>query len=111
MVAETTEDFLHDFAVFFHRLCEDEDVVHVDDKNVATDEVTEDVVHHVLECRRRVRETEEHDRGFEEAAIGNESRLPLVAFLDADVVEAPTHVHLGEDLGVFDLVNDVRDEG
>ena len=88
-MAEATKDFLRDFAMFFHCLCEDEDVVHVDDENVATNEVAEDVVHHVLERCRGVRETEEHDRRFEEAAVGDERRFPLVAFLDADVVEAP----------------------
>ena len=42
--------------------------------------------------------------------MGNESGLPLVAFLDADVVVSPSYVKLGKDLGVFEFVDEVRDQ-
>ena len=42
-------------------LCEDEDVFHVDHHNAAPNEIREQVVHHSLEGRRRICESEEHD--------------------------------------------------
>jgi hypothetical protein len=56
----------------------------------------EDVVHHRLEGGRAVRQTKEHDKGFEKTSIGAESGLPLVAFVNPNVVETPTYVQLGE---------------
>ena len=41
--------------------------------------------------------------------MGDESGLPLVAFLDADVVVSPSYVKLSKDLGVFEFVDEVRD--
>ena len=41
--------------------------------------------------------------------MGNEGCLPLVPISDADVVVSPSDVELGEDLGVFYLVNEILD--
>ena len=49
----------------------------------------------------------EHDSGFVESSVDNEGSLSLVAFLDLDVVISPSYVKLGEDLGVFEFVNEV----
>ena len=43
--------------------------------------------------------------------MGNEGGLPLVAIFDSDIVISPLHVKLGEDLGIFEFVNEVRDQG
>ena len=39
--------------------------------------------------------------------VGNESSFPLVSVLDSDVVIPPSYVKLGEDLGVFEFVDEV----
>ena len=42
--------------------------------------------------------------------MGDESGLPLVAFLDTDVVVSPSYIELGKDLGVLEFVDEVRDQ-
>ena len=50
-----------------------------------------------MEGGRRVGESEEHDRGFEEAPVGVEGCLPFVPFLDPNIIIPPTNIQLGED--------------
>ena len=42
--------------------------------------------------------------------MSDESCFPLIAIFDANVIVSPPNVELGEDSGVFDLVDKVRDE-
>ena len=42
--------------------------------------------------------------------MGDEGGLPLVTFLDVDIVVPPSDIKLGEDLGIFEFVNEVRDK-
>ena len=42
--------------------------------------------------------------------MGNESSFPLVTVFDLDVVISPSYIKLGEDLRVFEFVNEVRDQ-
>ena len=42
--------------------------------------------------------------------MGNEGCLPLISILDANVVVSPLDVKLGEDLGIFYLVDEVLDQ-
>jgi hypothetical protein len=72
----------------------DQDVVHVDCEPVFPEFFNEDCVHHCLEGGWGVGEAEEHHPWFEEAFVGDECRLPLVLFLDADVVVSPLYVEL-----------------
>ena len=37
--------------------------------------------------------------------------LSLMAVFDADIVVAPMDIEFGEKLGVFELIDEVRDEG
>ena len=43
--------------------------------------------------------------------MGDEGGFPLVAFLDSDIVISPSHIKLGEDLGVFEFVDKIGDQG
>ena len=90
---------------------EDEEVIHVDDKPSLGDHISEGVVHESLECSRGVVKTEEHDCGFKELLVGDESHLPLVSIFDANIVVSPSNVKLGKVPGIFEFVNKVRDEG
>ena len=49
----------------------------------------------------------EHDSGFVESSVGNEGGFPLVSFLDSDVVIPQVYIKLGEDLGIFEFVNEI----
>ncbi|EGN96543.1 hypothetical protein SERLA73DRAFT_58125, partial [Serpula lacrymans var. lacrymans S7.3] len=49
-------------------------------------------VHHRLEGRWRVGKSKKHNKGFKEAAIGPESGLVFVSFLDSDIVVSPSYV-------------------
>ena len=73
---------------------EDEDVVQVHAYMPLHDEVLKDFVHHGLECSRAVCESEEHDQGFEESMIGVKCCLPLITFLDANIVITPLTLSL-----------------
>ena len=59
----------------------------------------------------RIGHAEEHDGGFIESSVSDEGGFPLVAFLYSDIVISPLYVKLGEDLGVFKFVNEVRNQG
>ena len=43
--------------------------------------------------------------------MGDKGGLPLVSFLNSDIIVSPLYVKLGEDLGVFKFVNEVRNQG
>src|SRR6202789_2752798 len=96
--------------LFFHRLRKDEYVVEVDTDDALHDEILEDVVHHGLKGRRGVRESEEHHKGFEEAAIRTKRCLPLVTFLHANIIVAPSNVELCKVLRATKLVYELRDQ-
>jgi len=88
---------------------EDKEVVHVDDEPSFRDHISEGVVHESLEGGGGVGETKEHDSGFEEAFMGDEGGFPLVSIFDADIVVAPSNIELGEDFGISEFINEVRD--
>jgi hypothetical protein len=54
----------------------------------------EDRVHHRLEGSWGVSKAKEHDSWFEEAFVGDEGCLPLVLFLDTNIVVSPSYVEL-----------------
>jgi len=69
MLLQQFQNSAGDLPVLFKGLREDEDVVQIDHDHAFQDEVLEDVVHHRLEGGRTVREAEEHDKGFVQAAV------------------------------------------
>src|SRR6266511_5025912 len=75
-----------------------------------SDEFVEDVVHHRLEGGRAIGETEEHNERFEEASVHSKCSLPLVTFLDANIVEPPSNVNFGEVLHSSEFHNELPDE-
>ena len=89
---------------------EDKEVVHIDDEPSFCDHVLEGVVHESLERCWGIGESEEHHSWFDEAFMCDEGGLPLVAVLDVKVVVPPVDIKLGEQFGIFELVNEVGDE-
>ena len=105
------EDASSAFMMGFFVRGEDKEVVHINDKPSFGDHVSERVIHESLKCGRRVGKSEEHHCWFKEALVRDEGSLPLVAIFDANVVVPPANIKLGEQFGVFELVDEVRDEG
>jgi len=56
-----------------------------------------------LEGGWAVSHAKEHYQGFEQASIGLEGCLSLVSRFDADIVETPTNIQLGEVFGSAEL--------
>ena len=98
------------FSMDFFVRGEDEEVIHVDGEPSFGDHVMERVIHETLEHGRGVGGTKEHNSEFKETFMGDEGGLSLVTIFDADVM-APADVKLSEEFGIFQLVNEVRDEG
>ena len=74
------------------------------------------MVHHGLECGRRICESKEHDHGLEKSSVRLERGLPLISVANPDVVVAPTDVELhkqGRGLSVYSrkTVHEFSDEG
>ena len=74
------------------------------------DHVLEDMIHEALEGCQRIGESKEHDCRLVETTVGSESGLPLVTFLDADVVVTPPHVKFGEEARVLSFGNQFLDQ-
>ena len=105
------EDTFSAFAVGFFVGGENKEVLHINDKPSFGNHVAERVVHEPLERGRGVGKSEEHYRWFEEAFMRNESGLPLVTVLDADVVVPPADIKLSKQFGIFEFVDEVGNEG
>ena len=88
----------------------DEEVIHVDDEPSFSNHIPEGVGHESLESGGGVGHAKEHNSWFIESLVDNEGSFPLVSILDSDVVISPLYVKLGEDLGIFEFVNEVRDQ-
>ena len=89
----------------------DSHIIHVDLKPLLWKHIREDVVHESLEGGGGIAEPKEHDSGFKESHGGDESGLPLIFLLDANVVVSPTNVKFGEQGGFFHVVDEFRDQG
>jgi hypothetical protein len=69
-----------------------------------------DLVHEGLEGCGCVEQPKLHDRWLEESVMGHKRGSLFVSFLDSDVVESPSDVHLGEVPHILETVDDVLDE-
>src|SRR5260370_17670419 len=88
----------------------DEDVIHVANGFIAVNKGAEDVIHHCLEGGWQVAQSKEHDKRLEESLVHGEGCLPLIPFLQSDIVEAPTEVQGGEPFHITQPGEHVRDQ-
>jgi len=88
---------------------EDEDVIEVD-KDIDVEDVTEDVVHEVLEGGWSIGEAKGHDEAFEVTIACPEGCFPFIARFDTEKVVGTTEVEFGEDFGATETVEGFRDE-
>jgi len=103
-------DYARDVTVFLQRRCINEYIIHVYRNDAVSYNVSENLVHHSLKSGRAVHQTEVHYQQLEQALIGAECRLPLIAFMNANIVVAPANVKLCEDLGTFESMDEVVNE-
>jgi hypothetical protein len=96
--------------MFLQVVMEYEDVIHVDENATFKDFNMEDVVHHRLECAGGIGESKEHDKRFIEAMIHSESCLPLIAFLNPNIIVTPSDVQFGVVL-ILESIDEFRYEG
>ena len=99
-----------DEAVGRNVICEDQDIIHVDNDMASWDEVLENDIHHCLKCRWQVRKPKEHHKWFEQSTVCDKCSLVFIAFFDADIVEAPADIYLREVVRAFQLVHQLRDQ-
>jgi hypothetical protein len=94
VLSHVLQDDATDATMFLFGLSEDEDVVDVDTYDALENQILEDLVHHRLGHRRGIGQSEVHDEGFKEPAIGAKRGLPLVTFLYPHIVVTPSHIQL-----------------
>ena len=88
----------------------DAEVIHIDFKPTFCDHISEDVVHKHLEHGWGIAKPKEHYCGFKESKGSDKCSLPLIHFPNSDVVVPPTYVKLGEQGGIFHVVDEFRDK-
>src|SRR5258707_6783613 len=89
----------------------DKDIVHIANGLIIVDEISEDIVHHHLECHGGVTQFEEHDRWLKQPSVGSECSLPLIPVLDPHIVESPSKVKYSDELSIMEAGYDIRDHG
>ncbi len=92
------------------------DVIHINSYSgpqelVFENGVSEDIVHHGLECHRGVGESEVHDSGFEESILCFECCFALVSFLNTYVVIPPPDVQFRVYVGITKISYKIGDKG
>ncbi|KIJ42184.1 hypothetical protein M422DRAFT_171584, partial [Sphaerobolus stellatus SS14] len=97
--------------MLFQCFCEDKDVINVDNDNSLINELLEDFIHHCLESCRTICQAKEHDQRFKKASVGSESSLPFISLFDANIIVPPSNIKLSKVLGLFQFVDQIRNEG
>ncbi len=75
------------------------------------DGVSEDVVHHSLECCQGIGESKVHDRRLKKSVPHFECCFAFVSFFDAYVVIPPPDIQFRIYVGVTEVSYKVRDKG
>jgi len=76
-----------------------------------SNQVLEGVIHKSLEVDGRVGESEEHDSGFKESFVGDESSFPLVIIFNTVIVVPLTNIKFSEDFSILEFINEVGNQG
>jgi hypothetical protein len=85
-------------------------VINVDFELAFRDYVGENAVHERLKGGRTVTKSKEHYSGFKKTERCDECTLPLVVFLDSNIVISPSYVKFGEQGGVLHVIDEFWDE-
>src|SRR5215471_6411135 len=99
-----------DLPVLFQSLGKHENIIQIDYNDSFSYQLPENIIHHCLEGGRTVGESKEHDQGLKKTTICPKSCFPLISRFNANIIESPTNVELGEVLGTLELINELRNE-
>ena len=81
----------------------DEDIIHIAyGLTIVDEEVSEDIIHHRLECCRGVTQSKKHDGWFKQPSVSLECSLPLIIFLDPHIIESPAEIKYSEELSIME---------
>ena len=89
------------FGDSFH---EDQNVIKVHTYNTILNQILEDVVHHCLEGRWGVGQSEKHHKGFKESSICTKGCLPFIAIFHTHIIVSPLNIRFREVLGSSKLI-------
>ena len=103
LLSEGGWDLVDDLLVIGEGAGVDKDIIHIAYDLAIVDEISEDIVHHHLECCGGVTQSEEHDSWLKQSSVSSEHSLPLIPFLGPHVVESPSEIEYGEELGITEV--------
>ena len=86
------------------------EIIHINLQPFLSYHVGKEVVHESLEGGWCVTGSKEHHSWFEESKDSDEGSFPLVFLMDTDLVVTPSNVECHEAGGIFDVINELRDE-
>jgi hypothetical protein len=105
---EVSKNFVDDLLMFLKSGAPNQDVIEIDCYFSFSNQICEYGVHQCLESGGRVGEPEEHDVRFEKTLIGDEGHFSFIAFLNLDIMVAPTNIKLSKDLCIPKLVDYIQ---
>jgi hypothetical protein len=105
---EALKNFVDDLPMFLKSGAPNQDVIEIDCYFSFRNQIYEYGVHQRLESSGRVGEPEEYNARFKKTLIGDEGCLPFIAFLNPDILIAPTNIKLGEDLCIPKLIDYIQ---
>ncbi|KAF9800169.1 hypothetical protein IEO21_10419 [Rhodonia placenta] len=73
-------------------------------------EIMEDVIHHRLEGRGGVGETEEHHQGFVQSLVSHKGHLPFISGFDPDIIVSPSNVELHKERSTVEFIYHLGDQ-
>src|SRR5882762_8319783 len=99
VMVKARQHLFHERNVGFHSRSKNKDVVNINDDASCAEGRVEQVVHDSSEGGWRVAEAKVHDLRYETAKGSEECGTESVLWRDANVVESPMNIKLGENHG------------
>lgn len=99
MIKQTLHDLPDIGGMLLDQFRDDQNVVQIH-KDLIIKQVSEHVIHEMLEGRRCISQTGRHDQAFKMTVSSSKCGLPFVAFFDSDQIVGTLEVHFGEYLGL-----------
>ena len=96
--------------MFSDSFCEDQNIVEVHTYDTFSNQILEDVIHHCLEGRWGVAQSEKHHQGFKESSICMKGHLPFIAVFHTHIIVSPSNIKFCEVLGSSKLVYKVQNQ-
>src|SRR6202040_920878 len=74
------------------------------------DQRFENVVHKILKCCRRIRESKEHNCWFEKSVVRAKSGFPFISFLYTNIVVSPSDIHFRENFSWSKFIDEFTNQ-